>query len=183
MRLNLYSDEITLSFGQQGHVISLAYSPLVSPLAPKTCDELSPPTENIQFNSKVDYETAVPGMSLKTILPSYQPPPGLKFIPGSSSSGKPTGAGAGMGGDAKPEGFGTKQEAEAPFTVMGFLQRYWYIILPIVIMNSISSEPEPQQQGQGQAAAGGAAAQGGGGGQVAAAAAGGSPAKRRGKRG
>lgn len=169
------SDEITLVFGQQGHVISLAYSPLVSPLAPKTCDDLETQTGEIKFNSKIQYITAVPGMYLKTILPSYQPPPGLKFIPGSSNKQK------GLGGEAKPDGFGTKteKEAEPPASIMGFFQRYWYIILPIFIMNLLSTEPEQNQQGQ----------QGGGtpaGGEQAPAAAtrgGGGSSKRRGKRG
>lgn len=179
------SDEISLAFGQQGHVISVAYSPLVSPLAPKTCDELAPLADDdapIQFTTKVEYETAVPGMSLKTILPSYQPPPGLKFIPGGNKAKGQAGTG---GGDAKPEGFQQdKPEAEAPAGIMGFFQRYWYIILPIFLMNMISTEPEQQQQ-QGQQG-GGAAGQGGGGQPAAAPAArggGGGAPKRRGKRG
>eukprot|EP00977_Amphora_coffeiformis_P009034 scaffold2046_cov171-Amphora_coffeaeformis.AAC.1 len=167
-----FRDEITLSFGQQGHVISLAYSPLISPLAPKTCDDLPAPQE-IQFNSKVEYETAVPGMSLKTILPNYQPPPGLKFI---SSKHKSPGS---VGGDAKPEGFGTKEEKELDTGIMGFFRRYWYIILPIFLMQMMgATEPEQTQQGQQQGGAGE--------GQVAAAPAaqgGGGNPKRRGKRG
>lgn len=172
----LRSDEITLSFGQQGHVISVAYSPLVSPLAPKTCEELpAAPPQDVKFQSKVEYETATPGMSLKTILPNYQPPPGLKFI---SSKHKTTAGGAPGGGDAKPEGFGTKEETEPPTGIMGFLQRYWYIILPIFLMQMMAADPEQgQQQQQGSAAAGGQAA------AAPAAQAGGGGSKRRTKRG
>jgi len=152
-------------------VISLAYSPLISPLAPKSCDDLPAPSQEIKFNSKVEYETAVPGMSLKTILPNYQPPPGLKFL-----SGKPKSPGT-VGGDAKPEGFGTKEETEPDTGIMGFFRRYWYIILPIFLMQMMgATEPEQPQQGQPQGGAGG--------GQAAPAAqASGGGSKRRGKRG
>jgi hypothetical protein len=164
-------DELTLTFGQKGHIVSVTYSPLVSPLAPKTCDELSPPTE-IKFNSRVEYEAAVPGMVLKNVLSNYQPPPGLKFLPGKN---KATGGAAG-GSETKPEGFEEKKEEEAPTGIMGMMQKYWYIILPLMLMNLISAEPPQDQQGQG-----------GGGGtstsQAAAPAAGsGGANKRRGKR-
>lgn len=131
-------------------MISLAYSPLVSPLAPKTCDELSTPSDAIKFNTNIAYEAAVPGMILKTVLPNYQPPPGLKFISDKSKSGgEPLGGG---GGESKPEGFENNKEAEQPNSIMGFLQRYWYILLPIMIMNLMSEPPQEgqQQQGQGQ---------------------------------
>lgn len=166
-------------------MISVAYTPLVSPLAPKTCEDLPALSEesSFQFTSKIEYETAVPGMVLKTILPNYQPPPGLKFIPGKKKGSAMGGASAGGGSDAKPEGFGnTKEEKEMPTGIGGFFQRYWYIILPIVLMN-LMADPQQQQQQQQQGGGGGSAA---GGGQPAAAAApasGGSPSKRRGKRG
>lgn len=183
-----YSDEITLTFGQQGHVISLSYTPLVSPLAPKSCDELSAPSsaENpIKFNTNVAYEAAVPGMVLKTILPHYQPPPGLKFISDKPKGGPGAGAGSrtgGGGGEGKPDGFGGEGEKQEdyPNTITGMLQKYWYILLPLLIMNLISVEP-PQEEGQQQG-------QGGGGGQAGARApsgggGGGAASKRRGKRG
>ena len=181
-----YSDEITLSFGQQGHVISMAYSPLVSPLAPKTCDELStPPTDKISVTSKIDYEAAVPGASLKTVLSSYQPPPGLKFISSKKGTGGSTGMGSGGAAgaaDGKPaDGFGNKKEQpEMPNSIMGFLQRYWYIIVPMLIMNLLQAEPEQQQQQQQEGGA-----QGSGSGQAApgASSGGGGGTKRRGKRG
>lgn len=154
--------------------MSIAYSPLVSPLAPKTCDELSVPAD-IQFNSRVEYEAGVPGMALKTVLSNYQPPPGLKFLPGKN---KATAGGAtGSSSDAKPEGFETKKEEEAPTGIMGFLTKYWYIVLPLMIMNLISAEPPQDQQGQSAGGGGNAAAQ-----AAPPAAGSGGANKRRGKR-
>ena len=147
----------------------MAYSPLVSPLAPKTCDDLPAPSE-IKLNSKVDYEAAVPGMVLKSVLGNYQPPPGLKFIP---TKNKAAGA---AGGETKPEGFDTKEEKEADNSMFGVFKRYWYIFVPLMLMQMITSEPPQSQQGQSE---GGAAQEG-----QSAPAASGSPTKqRRGKRG
>lgn len=181
----IFSDEITLTFGQQGHVISMAYSPLVSPLAPKTCDELPAPSSKIVFNSDIGYEAAVPGMVLKLVLPNYSPPPGLKFITYKAKDSLGGGGGGASGGDGKPDGFGEGEEKEEPTGIMGFLHRYWYILVPMLIMNLMSAEAPAADQGAGGGGGGGnggqtagaaAAASSGGGG-------GGAGSKRRGKRG
>merc|ERR1712179_225486 len=99
-------------------------------------------------------------MTLRTVLPSYQAPPGLKFISKRNTVGSATTAdskakagtfGAGAAGDDDKNG---NQEApdNSPF---GFLRRYWYIIVPMMLMNIMGGAPEEeqkdgQQQGQGQ---------------------------------
>ena len=145
--------------------------PLVSPLAPKSCDDLPPIADDsaIEFSSRISYEMAMPGMTLRTVLPSYQPPPGLKFISkkktvASSATTEPS-----ADGKSKTEGgsnpFNTEDDEAktddpidaSPF---GFLRRYWYIILPLMIINFMSKadDPPPEEQQPTSSANGPAAA-------------------------
>lgn len=171
-----------ISLGPKASAISLTYIPLVSPLAPKSCDDplWDNKASNLQgWESRISWETATPGMVLRTVMPQYRPPPGLKWLPRLATNGKlyqaqgPPGAGDskdGKGGDAPPE---------MDNTPMGFVKRYWYILLPLFLMNVIGTEPAPpegQQQGGGQQPQGGAA-------PAAAPAGGAAPKQRRGKRG
>lgn len=139
------SDEFTLTFNHQKSVISMAYEPLVSPLAP-SCDDLQPTTDAKEFTSKISLETATPGMVLPAVLPQNKPPVGLKFLKSKNGSGSPALE-------------GTEEEA----TAQSFLRKYWYIILPLFIMSMTSGggggeqeAPHPSQQqqqgGGGQAA-------------------------------
>ena len=59
-------DEISLTFGRQGRVLSLSYMPLVSPLAPKTCDDQGHvrETQNPALTTKCQ-RNFVSGMSKK----------------------------------------------------------------------------------------------------------------------
>ena len=169
-----------MTFGKQGTVLSMAYMPMVSKLAPPTCDGLEY-DDSLEFSTKVDYQVDHIGMPLKTVLPSVKPPPGLNYLPGTkSTTGSGTGAGAGGGG-----GF-AKDEPEPPQGLFGYLTKYWYIVVPLMLMNLLG--PEPPREGE----------EGGGGGQPSsgatpppAAAAAAAPAaraspptkQRRGKRG
>jgi hypothetical protein len=128
----------------------MAYTPLVSPLAPRTCDDLPPPPDAKKaFSTKVNYETASPGMVLRALLPSYQPPPGLKFIAAQKASPKTMTGLPGLPGATPPppDGFGTgeKPEAAAPEGLMGYVQKYWYLWLPLLIMNSISTQGSAEE--------------------------------------
>jgi hypothetical protein len=128
----------------------MAYTPLVSPLAPRTCDDLPPPPDAKKaFSTKVNYETASPGMVLRALLPSYQPPPGLKFIAAQKASPKTMTGLPGLPGATPPppDGFGTgeKPEAAAPEGIMGYVQKYWYLWLPLLIMNSISTQGSAEE--------------------------------------
>jgi hypothetical protein len=50
-------------FGEAGQVLSMSYIPLVSPLAPKSCEDLDPVPESAELTSKISYETPTPGPS------------------------------------------------------------------------------------------------------------------------
>ena len=143
------SDELILSMDQDANVISMAYVPLVSPLAPKTCNDMVDPPTTVAFDSKVSFELATPGMTLRTILPTNsKPPPGLRFF----AKAKVQAATAGPGGAAEPE---------AITGPMGFFKRYWYIIVPLLLMNLFGPQAPEEEKGGGgavEAATAGAAA-------------------------
>ena len=86
-----FRDEFMFTFSRSSHdsILSMSYAPLVSPLAPKVCDEESlqlmkpiDETNGARFESKVSEATTdIPGMVLKQVLPKVKPPPGMTFIP------------------------------------------------------------------------------------------------------
>lgn len=188
---HIIRDEIVLTLGPKASVISLTYMPLVSPLAPKSCDHELWDTKLANNNlpdgweSRISWETATPGMALRPITPNYNPPPGLKWLPRMASNGKlyqannPPGTGepgekGGPGGG--PEG------PEVDNSMMGFFKRYWYIIVPMLIINMMGGEaPAPAEGGEGSSASGGGAAQGGAA-PTASPGGGGANKRRRGKR-
>jgi len=182
-----YSDELVLMLGSRATVMSLSYVPLASPLAPPDCAVYRQDNDDENdsraraFDSRLRTESAIPGMTLRTVLPDYQPPPGLHIL-------KVPSAGGG-GPAAKLLGGQTAENAPADPFPLGFLKRYWYILLPLLIINFMAAEPPPEQQqqqghagpGDGPAAAGAPTAIAG----AAAAAAGAAEAnarRRRGKR-
>lgn len=157
-----FRDEILFQL-QQGtaHTLSITYMPLISPLAPTTCaDYKSLPTaaDGLKFDSKVSWETAIPGMTVgrpprkdaavvppgsKQKKPSINmPPPGLKWIPGVASRKKNGSSGSGNG--FVPPEDAEKADANSPF---GFVRRYWYIFVPLILVNLLSppaaEEPPP----------------------------------------
>ena len=169
-----FRDEFALQLHPgTARALSVSYMPLISPLAPPTCDAYQGLPERLAFESKVTWETAVPGMVVgKPVVadptkPQAQikPPPGLQWIPGAQRT-SPQGT---TFADPKPQ-----QEAG----LFGFLKRYWYIVLPLMIINLMgAAAPPPEAEGAAAAAAAGAGA------ATAAAAGGGSPVRqRRGKR-
>lgn len=83
----------------------------------------------------------VKGMTLRTVLPSFpKPPPGLKFLPKAKLNTETGGGGAGGGtGGEQPPISGPTD----------FVKRYWYIILPIMLMNLFASSPPAAEEGDG----------------------------------
>jgi hypothetical protein len=135
-------------FGEAGQVLSMSYIPLVSPLAPTSCDELDPMPESAEFTSKISYETPSPGMSLRPVLAGEKPPPGLKFLQykrGPNNQGTANGPNPILN-DGSKDG----QPPPAPSGPFGFLSKYWYVLLPIMILN-IMMAPAPTDQQQQQA--------------------------------
>jgi len=186
----------TAGSGNDDRITSFAYSALVSPLAPKTCDEYDitatgdedgeTTTKTFSFSSKLSVLLDTPAMSIRPVLPSQsKPPPGLNFI-NKKSKNVNQGGSKTMTGEGGPTGNEEDDEEnlgqpEQPTGIMGFLQKYWYLLLPMLIMNIMTAPPAdegqeaPPQQGGG-----------GGGGAVQAApqpsGGGGGGNKRRGKR-
>lgn len=173
-----FREEISLTLGHTGDLLSISYTPLVSPLAP-SCKSLSalsseddPPTELSFTTTSVEFSTATSGMSVPLVLPQTRPPPGLSFYPRKDSGGQGTKTGIpGLDQD--------NQQSKS------FLMRYWYVILPVAIMSLTGGgEEEPQQEGGAQQQTGGTPAAVAGGAVAGAAAAVGTAQRpRRGKRG
>jgi len=127
-----FRDELVVVLNGQAEPISLDYQPLVSPLAP-SCDELDEKHTVTEFTTtKVSYETANPAMTIPSLLPESKPPPGLKFVSRPGSKDGPV-----------PEG-------DAPAGPQGFLTKYWYIILPMVLMSLFGGDAAPKQEEGGE---------------------------------
>lgn len=166
-------EEISLSMSQTGSLLSLSYTPLVSPLAAQ-CHELQPLSSSTnndreyKFQTLISYSTATPGMALPKILPKMKTPPGLNGIKHKRSNnsnpqqqqqdqGQTNGNIGGIGGGASAR-FQAEEDEEQKKQEQNqsFLRRYWYIILPITIMTFFGGE-EPQQQRPPQQRQGGGA--------------------------
>lgn len=186
-----FREELELTLSETGSLVSVTYTPLVSPLAP-SCASLGPLAETEEavpeFQTSVSYETSKPAMTVPLVLPKVKPPPGLKLYPrkkpaaGTGGGGESAdGAGAGGSGGGSAAAF---EEDEKPQN-QSFLMKYWYIILPLMILQFVGGPEPPPQQGEGGDGEGGSAAAtsaaGAAGGAVAASAA--APRQRRGKRG
>lgn len=190
-----FRDEFSLIIPRVGNdpsaITSLSYTPLVSPLAPKSCDEYERdqlvPSGDIQWTSKVQVNLDTPGMTLRTILPKVKPPPGLSWTAHGVNANKGSASQillneGGKGGPAGATGPGGEETADS----QSFFRKYWYFIVPLVLANLIPTPQDPQKAtgqegsttetgvgGDPTAAGAGAAATGQGEGV----------AKRRGKRG
>ena len=169
-----FKDQFEITFprsslgNKQDVLTSFAYTPLVSPLAPKTCDEYLEDDSEKSFSSRVSVQMDTPAMTLKAVLPQSKPPPGIKFVQQPNQSGS-TGSAGGSDEDGNP----IPNATPTPF---GFLSKYWYIILPMMLMQLITA-PAEEEGKQGQQGEQGAPP------QVAAATAAAAPAQkaRRGK--
>jgi hypothetical protein len=144
---------LTMSRVNDNRILSLSYQPLVSPLAPKTCEEISIPS-TLKFESKLELALDTPSMTLKTVLPTSKPPPGLAFQANRKGSAGGSSPGAGPGGDA------TTPEPDAITGLTNVIKRYWYILLPLFLANFIGGGSSAQAEGEGEAASGAAAAGG-----------------------
>jgi len=91
-RANL-REEISLSISPTGKLLSVSYRPLISPLAPKSCQQLPPladkPSaifsrdtneESMPFKTTVSFDSHNPMMAIPTILPNSRPPPGKSAL-------------------------------------------------------------------------------------------------------
>jgi hypothetical protein len=200
-----------LTLGKDANVLSLTYMPKISPLAPSTCDEYPAYSNDdsgsgIQvpkLQSDVSWETDIPGMVLQTVLPKYNPPPGLKYIK-STGGGNSMGGGGSAGGTIPSGATMTTSDKPPPFvtggkgggdgdgdeppeldnSLLGLAKRYWYVLLPLILSNLITGGQEAPKEGEGEGATSGVAAAATGGAAAAGAAVGSAQVRqRRGKRG
>jgi hypothetical protein len=204
VRRSNFREEIGLSIGNTGSLISVSYKPVVSPLA-ASCHELPPmhtsndsdSAKELEFKSLITYSVASQGMPIPLVMPQQRPPPGygwIKRIVNKSLNGAAPGTENDGASDAP--GFNPEKLGQDPQQSYSFLRKYWYIILPVSIMMLAGGEEEPAPQaGRSQGAGGGGG--GAGASQAAGAAAaigasmgggksvggGGKPRQRRGKRG
>lgn len=137
LRRSNFRDELVLNLNDQAELLSLSYHPIISPLAPKSCGAYESPLSGEKaFESKISFETAVSGMvvgkPIKDGKSSIKPPPGYKWLPGPKSKGAAF--------DATP-----KEEQKPPQGPFEFMKRYWYIFLPVLLMNLLGSEAPPAQ--------------------------------------
>ena len=131
MRRANFREEISLMLGTyDGELISVSLTPLISPLAPKSCDEL-PLVSPKPFMTKVKYDSAIPGMKIPMVLPEQNLPPG--YIPLRTPGSKNPLLDA--------EKVGSKQE--------GFFSKYWYIIVPLMIFSLFGGQEPPADQPSG----------------------------------
>jgi hypothetical protein len=127
--------------GEAGQVLSMSYAPLVSPLAPKSCDGLELPSEDTEFTSKISWDTATPGMSLRVVLAGEKPPPGLQFLPYKRS---PNQAIANIANPLLNEGSNNGQQPP-PSGPLGFLSKYWYLVLAMLVINLLGATSEQSE--------------------------------------
>jgi len=134
---------------RQDPITSFAYTPLVSPLAPKSCDYETNDDEKVKtFSSKVNVQLDTPAMTLKNILSQSKPPPGLALMkqPQQQGGGGEKGS-DGSGGENYDDSNPPPNPVPSPFS---FLQKYWYIILPMLILQFFQSPAEEKKEGSEQ---------------------------------
>lgn len=178
-----FREEIELTIGHTGSLLSLSYTPLVSPIA-MPCHSLPNLATDPKFQTQISYSTSTAGMTIPAILPKTKPPPGFKSIPRSGSQGGSAGSQSSRNAGAPP--FGDSEEERKARENQSFLRKYWYIILPLALSTFFSAE-EPAAsngpRGGGGSGAGSSAASAGVAAAAVAGGAGNAVKERRGKRG
>jgi hypothetical protein len=142
-----FRDEFVFNFQQgTGHVLSMSYIPLISPLAPKTCREYKTSSSSSStdddkkytLDSRIRWETSIPAMVVgkppARDAPKIKSPPGLKWLPGLNKKDSPF-----LDDDKQKQ----QQQQQPEPGLMGFLRRYWYILVPLMVINLMSSEQQP----------------------------------------
>jgi len=145
-----FREEVTLHLNPTGDLISMSYKPLISPLASKECDPQKSTKQDalpqLNFTTIVSIDTFTPSMVVPLVLPSYSPPPGVTFF--SSFRARMSQQSQQIGSDGKPiPGIGPNGDQQQN---QSFLRKYWYIILPAMIM-TLSGGAAPEEEGEGAA--------------------------------
>jgi len=162
IRKSNFRETINLILSPKADLISLDYVPIISPILSKvSCDSFESSDETkskpLQFTtSSITYSTSTPGMTIPLILPNMNLPKGAitmlprdKTRPTQYTGQSSTSSSTGKGGDDQKYFQDMMTEEQGP--PKSFLMRYWYIILPMVIMTFFSEAPEdPNAPKEGQ---------------------------------
>lgn len=142
---NNFKDQFDITFARsshknrQDHITSFAYIPLVSPLASKSCNFDDVDDESVKFStSKVNVQLDKPAMIIKNVLQSSKPPPGILFKKQPRQREEQ--------GDQAVDKNAPPEQIPSPFS---FLQKYWYIILPMILLQFLQAPPSGDHQQQG----------------------------------
>eukprot|EP00536_Pseudo-nitzschia_multiseries_P006106 jgi/Psemu1/239115/estExt_Genewise1.C_1260016 len=129
---------------RQDPMTSFAYTPLVSPLARKDCEDYNDGDNNEDtvrlFSSRVSVQLDTPAMTIKTILPQSKPPPGIAFVKQSQTPGQQRGS---TSGADDGDNYEDPDAPPTPPSPLGFFSKYWYIILPMIILQVLQAPEEP----------------------------------------
>jgi len=123
-----FREALEIMVDSTGTLMSMGYMPIVSPLAPVDCFSMSPLTSDettLEFKSRISLERPLQAIPVPLVFPSQKPPPGLSFFP-----------------TAKP----ANPDEKEPISQQSILMRYWYIILPLVLVGMFGGGEEPPQQ-------------------------------------
>ncbi|KAL7553112.1 hypothetical protein ACHAWF_016370 [Thalassiosira exigua] len=167
LRRSNLREEIGLTIGPTGKLLSVFYRPLLSSLAPKTCQKLMPLSDKpeaiygrrgdneggsstMPFKTTVSFDSHKPMMAVPTVLPQQRPPPGLKWYRRNTKNNPNPMLG---GSNVNPEGGGIPGVDDEPPSGFksSFLYRYWYIIVPVAMMGlfgGVDEEEVAKQQQQ-----------------------------------
>lgn len=171
LRRSNLREEIGLTIGPTGKILSVYYRPIISPVA-KTCDKLmplskrpdaifgrkgehdeNPQTNAMPFKTTVSFDSHKSMMAIPTVLPQQKPPPGLKWYRRNAKNNPSP-----LLGGSKLEGGGIPgvDDVEPSGLKGSFLYRYWYIVLPLAIMGLFGGVEDEETTKQHQASAAGA---------------------------
>lgn len=146
-----FREEIGLTLGSTGSIISISYKSLASPLTPP-CHDLEPlmeakNKEDFAFRSTINFSMAKPGMAIPAVLPQTNPPRGYNWIQRAKKADD-NGNGS-TGGGSSEDGSSFIPDGQAGVGDQSFLRRYWYIILPVTIMTFLGPEEPAKGAGGG----------------------------------
>ena len=164
-------EEIGLSISPTGKLLGVSYRPIISPLAPKTCQQIKPLSEkpeaifgrrgegeggdnigSMPFKTTVYFDSHKPMMAIPTVLPHTRPPPGLKWYRRNSKN-NPSPLG-GSGAKREDGGIPGVDDEQTGYKST-WLYKYWYILVPMAVVGLFGGGGDEEEQ---TAQSGGAAA-------------------------
>ena len=165
-------EEIGLSISPTGKLLGVSYRPIISPLAPKTCQQIKPLSEkpeaifgrrgegeggdnigSMPFKTTVYFDSHKPMMAIPTVLPQTRPPPGLKWYRRNSKN-NPSPLG-GSGAKREDGGIPGVDDEQTGYKST-WLYKYWYILVTMAVVGLFGGVDEEEAKKQQTAQSGGA---------------------------